>query len=139
MANVVIQETKPLDDLLAEIDIMMRTKAIKRALRKRGGIVARDYRRRVPRGNPEDRDDHKPLHRSITTFVRQKKNLFLMVTGARYPDAFHAHLVENKRELPDGRMTQGRLDLTNAIDTTMQKQEQAMIDSLVSDIKKAGG
>ena len=126
----------------------MRATGLAKAARAGGNEVAKDARKRAPRGNPSHKPEKKPLHKTIGTVIREYANGVVMaVVGPKYPEGAHGHLVEEGHEIvtkgPEKRRTglfaKIKKFLAPAGDTTQVQQRNAVYNSLRKTIKEAGG
>lgn len=152
--SVAITEDKDTDALLSRLDITMRTKAVKQALRAGGGVVRKEARRRAPRSKKtgtsdawsertrSDRAGEKPHWKTVGLVVRDYGETFVVVVGAQYPAGALGHLIEGGHELvawgqPLPQRVEGRPYLEPAADTTKSEQGSAFINKLTQIIDAA--
>jgi hypothetical protein len=146
--NVEISSDIDIDSLLSELPIEMRTKALKKAVRAAGRVVAKDYRKRLPRGKTGN------LKSSVAVKVKGYNNesLWMSIVGARRPTGSHAHLIEDGWDVKSrgpGRKGQpplsgtarveGKHDLLAASTSTVRLQNKIIIDTITAAIVSEGG
>ena len=152
MAEAQIKEPKDLETILAKIDFELRNKALKTAVRAAGNVVKTKIRQLTPRGDAKHRPELPPLWKSIITKVKGYRGdqIWVAIVGASWPDGTHFHLVDGGHEvkvsrgerkgkppLSGTRKVAGKKMMATAIDTTMQQQDKAILDSLAKSIEKA--
>lgn len=126
-------ETGNLEGLLAELPIMMRDKAAKKAVRKANAVVVKEAKNRCPVGGPRvGRKAGKPhLRDTIKGVVRDYGEKTVGVTGPTWPDGAHGHLVEFGTE-----HSAPQPFLRPAADETKKQQEDAITQTLRDEIDK---
>lgn len=75
---------KRLDQVMSRLEIGIRGEPARKAVRMAGNVVAKEMRRRAPRNKTGGGvKTPKPLHKSITTVVREYGNATVAITGPR--------------------------------------------------------
>ena len=141
--SVKVSSTKEVDGLLSRLEIDMRERTLKAAIRKAGRVVEKEAKRRAPKpGYPGDKPGKTPLNETIKTKVVSFRNgSVLGMVGPRRPDGAHGHLVEfGHRKVLWGRETNERVRpypfMRPAADTTKTAQQAAVVNHLRSDLQK---
>lgn len=140
-----VSQSRDTMKLLEQMPDKLVRKALPPALRKAGTVVARQARANL-RAMPEsDRTSGKHLHQTITTRTWRGRTQSKSITGARYGDGPHAHLLEFgflqkwvrlpltggvkvKRKTP--KQVRPKPWLRPAADTTKQQQHAALTGEL---------
>lgn len=154
MLKAKISDTKQTEALLAQLPLAMRTKSLPKAIRKAGNEVAKAARanlRRVSRpGYEGDDPDKKPLAKTVRVKVKHYgSGAVLGMVGTTWPEGAHAHLVEfgfqqKYVRLPGGvkirrkqeRRVRAQPWLRPAADTTKPQQQQAIVQTLKSEVNQ---
>jgi len=104
--SVTLPDFGQIDRQLAAVDLNLRSRELKKALRAGGNVVARRARQLAPRsattGTREQwsakteaaRASAKPLAETIGVVVRDYGSTFVLLVGPEYPAGALAHLVE---------------------------------------------
>ena len=154
MAEVIIEETADIENMLEKLPIELRGKSLPRAVGKGGLVVKRAMVRLAPRGDLNHKPDKKPLHKTIAVKNKNYRDgeINMVIVGAQYPAGAHSHLVDQDHEVKVSRgprkgqaplsgsaTVPGKQYVAAAIDTTTDEVEKAVIGSIVKDIKELGG
>ena len=134
------QSFKQAEQVLARIDIALREKALKKALREASKVVAlttRSYITKPGYKGDKDRGKYPPLNKNIKWVVRSKRQFIGGFVGADYKKTPHSHLydqghrmVGHKPGLVDSGHVAGKQDFARAIDTTKGRQTELIIKEL---------
>lgn len=135
MISTTIKEVGNADQVLAQLPIELRGKALIKALRKAGNVVAKEARRLAPEpGYDGDDPTEKPLNKTYKTVVRQYPTKVIAVVSPRGREGSHAHLVEFghdiKRTTPGPTRTRPVPHFRPAADTTEPEQQRDVISTL---------
>lgn len=140
--KIEIKEVGKVDSILSAMPIQLREKALVKALRAAGNIVAKEARRLAPKpGYKGDKPGLIPLNKSIKTVVRRYNHVIAVFVGPTYPQGAHGHLVEyghakvlwGKRT---GEQVKGKPFMRPAADTTEAAQQAKIISVLRSEVEK---
>lgn len=149
--TIKITETAELDSLLAQHEMLLRGKALTKALRAGGNEVAKRARQLCPRSlqtgtwdawskkTEAERAGVKPLADTIGVVVRDYGPRFVMLVGPQYPAGALGHLVEyGHAEVlwgqPTGRRVPPKPFLRPAADETIGQVHGAIVGSLQQDL-----
>ncbi len=156
MAQVIINETGDFEALMVQLDVAVRSKYAKAAVRKAGTVVARDVRKRVPQSRKtgtaskqsnktkRKRAGGTELKKTIKVVVREYEGATLAVVGSTWPEGAHMHLIDQGHKLVAwGRETGARIPgkkiFAAAVDTTIHEQQRVAIQTLKDGIAAEGG
>ena len=132
-----------IDKMLGRLPLEMRTKIIKKAMKKPVNILKKAYRKTLPKGDPEHSPDKRQLHRLVGNKIYEPvQGLFLSYTGVRtYPDGegWYAGFVERGFKHRGGAWVPGKEPLKRAVQQTEQQRHQEIITGLAQIIIEAGG
>lgn len=145
--TIKISETAELDALLAKHELQLRTKALQKALRAGGNVVAKRARQLCPRSAQTNtrlmwssklratRASVKPLAETIGVVIRDYGAKQVMLVGPQYPAGALAHLVEYGHEeylygRPTGRRVPPHPFMRPAADETESQVNAAIVASL---------
>lgn len=149
--KIQITETKQLDELLAKHELLLRGKALQKALRAGGNVVAKRARQLCPRSiqtgtraawsksTRAARAGVKPLAETIGVVVRDYGPRFVMLVGPQYPAGALGHLVEYGHAevlygVPTGRRVPPHPFMRPAVDETIGQVHTAIVSSLQGDL-----
>lgn len=141
-AQVKIAIPPETDKLLGQIPIELRSKTLKKALRKAGQVVAREARRLAPKpGYPGDKPGKKPLKNTIRVKIADYGQTQAAFVGPSYPDGAHGHLVEYGHDKVlwgerTGEYVRGKPFMRPSADSTEAQQREAIIGTLKAEINK---
>jgi len=146
-SGVRITETGDMDQLLAQLEIGLRTSTLRKALRAGGTRVARRARQLCPRSSATGSAEYwsqttaatragvKSLADTIGVVVREYGHTWVVVVGPQYPAGALGHLVEyGHAEVlwgqPTGRRVPPHPFLRPAADETVEEVNGAIISTL---------
>lgn len=159
--GVTIEETGEIEQLLGRLEVQMRRKIAKQAVRAGAKVVQKRARQLCPRSaatgsrrgwskkTRSARRGRKPLAQTIKVAVRDYDDTFMAITGPEYPAGALSHLIEFRvgGKVPakvlwgqaTGEPRRERPFMRPAADETKGEQEAAIVDTVRRGVQQAGG
>lgn len=152
--SIKLPDLDKVDRELARLDLMLRSKALKKALRRGGQVVQKRARELCPRSSQTHTGDTwskatqaarqgvKPLAETIGVVVREyDRGTFVLLVGPEYPAGALGHLIEyGHAEVLWGKETGRRVPpypfLRPAADETQEQVNAAIIDTLRAEVPR---
>ena len=141
--KVTLEWYSKVDAQLEQIPIELRGKALKSGLRKAGQQVVKRAKQLVPGpGYPGDKPALKPLRETLRTEVKEYANAIVAISGPKWPEGAHGHLVEESHQhfshgKATGVMTEAQPFIEPAAKDTRELQDKSVRDGVAKAIKKA--
>ncbi len=145
MAKVVTEQKGSVGQFIEKVDIMLRSKTLRQAARRGARPIRKRARQLVPVGDPNHKPDNPSLKSTIAIKVKsyQGDRIAVALTGPRYPQGSHGHLIEGGHEVKVSRgprkgqapltgsaRVEGKEFMAPAADQTKEEQQAAVISFL---------
>ena len=145
--SVSLPDLDLIDQELANVDLQLRTTALKKALRRGGNVVANRARQLAPRSKQTGTSEQwsaktaasragvKPLAETIGVVVRDYGQPLVLLVGPEYPAGALAHLIEYGHAeylygVATGRRVPPKPFLRPAADETEEQVHSTIVDTL---------